>query len=102
MQPFLLEKQASIADICRKHHVQRLFVFGSAARDDFDTKQSDVDLLLEFGDVPIETYSKNKRDLEEDFVRLFHRDVDLIVLKYVKNPFFLRQLDQDKELLYAA
>lgn len=32
---------------CRRHHVRRLALFGSALRDDFGP-QSDVDLLVEF------------------------------------------------------
>lgn len=42
-----------IAAFCRKNHIQRLSVFGSALRSDF-TANSDVDLLVEFepGHVP--------------------------------------------------
>jgi predicted nucleotidyltransferase len=36
-----------ISDFCRRHHVRRLAVFGSALRDDF-TPESDLDVLIEF------------------------------------------------------
>ena len=36
--------QHRIAEFCRRHHVRRLAVFGSALRDDFRA-DSDVDLL---------------------------------------------------------
>lgn len=36
-----------IAAFCRRHHIRRLAVFGSALRDDFRA-DSDVDLLAEF------------------------------------------------------
>jgi predicted nucleotidyltransferase len=36
-----------IADFCRRHHIARLSLFGSAIRDDF-TAESDVDVLAEF------------------------------------------------------
>ena len=36
-----------IAAFCRRHHIRRLAVFGSALRDDF-RPDSDVDLLVEF------------------------------------------------------
>ncbi len=36
-----------IAGFCRKHHIQRLSLFGSVLRDDFAT-DSDVDILVEF------------------------------------------------------
>ena len=41
-----------LADLCRKYRVRRLDVFGSAGRGDFDEESSDVDLLVEFDDMP--------------------------------------------------
>lgn len=38
-----------IADFCRKRHIRRLAVFGSALRADF-RPDSDIDLLVEFED----------------------------------------------------
>ena len=42
-----------IAQYCKKHHIQRLALFGSVLRDDF-ASNSDVDVLVEFevGHVP--------------------------------------------------
>ena len=38
-----------IAELCRRFHVNRLEVFGSAARgSDFDPARSDVDLLVSY------------------------------------------------------
>ena len=34
--------------VCRRFHVRRLDLFGSAARGDFDPERSDVDFLVEF------------------------------------------------------
>ena len=39
--------QKKIAEFCRRHHIRRLALFGSALRDDF-TPDSDVDVLVEF------------------------------------------------------
>ena len=36
-----------IADFCRRHHICRLAIFGSALRDDFE-QGSDVDVLVDF------------------------------------------------------
>ncbi len=36
-----------IADFCRRHHIDRLAIFGSALREDF-TPDSDVDVLVDF------------------------------------------------------
>ena len=55
MLPLIESHQSEISEICRRFHVQRLDVFGSAARvTDFDPARSDVDLLLTYlpGQVP--------------------------------------------------
>ena len=52
MSPFIDDHRAALIDLCRRHRVRSLAVFGSAARDDFDPDRSDVDLLVEFGKHP--------------------------------------------------
>ena len=39
--------EAEIADLCRRHHVRRLSLFGSILSDEFKP-ESDVDMLVEF------------------------------------------------------
>ncbi len=53
MNPALQDRGTELSTLCRRHHVRRLSVFGSAARDEMRT-DSDVDLLIEFeaGDSP--------------------------------------------------
>ena len=36
-----------IADFCRRHHIRRLWLFGSVLNDDF-REDSDIDILYEF------------------------------------------------------
>jgi len=54
MQKDILNSQAQIAfpqeriaEFCRKHHIKKLAVFGSALRSDF-RDDSDIDVLVEF------------------------------------------------------
>lgn len=50
MHLHLAEKRNALTELCRRHGVRRLDVFGSAARGiDFDPARSDTDLLVEFG-----------------------------------------------------
>ena len=51
MTRVLEDQRRELADLCREYRVRRLDVFGSAARGDFDEESSDVDLLVEFGDM---------------------------------------------------
>ena len=39
--------QKKIGDFCRRHHIRKLAVFGSALREDFRS-ESDLDVLVEF------------------------------------------------------
>ena len=49
MHAEILRHRDTLAALCRRHGVERLDVFGSAARGvDFDPARSDVDLLVEF------------------------------------------------------
>jgi predicted nucleotidyltransferase len=102
MQDFILAKRAEIADLCRKHHVRRLSVFGSAVRDDFNPATSDVDLLVEFDSASIDLYASNFFAFEDGMAVLFDRKVDLIAEGTVRNPYLLRHIEEDRKQLYAA
>ena len=78
-----------VAAFCRRHHVQRLALFGSVLRDDF-TPESDVDVLVEFeaGFVPgLRFFS-----MEEELSAILGRKVDL------NTPGFLSRYFRDKVL----
>jgi predicted nucleotidyltransferase len=67
-----------LAEFCRRRHISRLAVFGSATRDDF-ASDSDVDVLVEFedGHVPGLDFMAIERDLSE----LVGHVVDLVTPK---------------------
>ncbi|MGH7065928.1 MAG: nucleotidyltransferase domain-containing protein [Stellaceae bacterium] len=75
-----------LAALCRRFHVRRLDLFGSAARGDFNPATSDVDFLVEFDRAaaqrPFDGYCGLKEALEE----LFGRSVDLVEAAAVRNP----------------
>jgi uncharacterized protein len=102
MQYFISAKQEEIAALCRTHHVRRLAIFGSAIREDFDPARSDVDVLVDFEEMPIEIYGENKHALRRALELAFDRNVDLLTWKYIRNPYFLREVESSHELLYAA
>jgi len=47
MQPRIPVDRPKLAELCRKHHIRKLALFGSVLRDDF-RPDSDVDVLVEF------------------------------------------------------
>ena len=96
------EHRAELAELCRRHHVLRLAVFGSATRDDFDPQRSDLDFLVDFESLPPGQYADAFFGLLQSLERLFGRQVDLVVASAIRNPYFRQSIDQTKTLLYAA
>ena len=59
----LIEKNIqAISALCKKHKVQRMFVFGSILTNRFND-DSDVDLLVDFNKAEVEDYFTNFFDL---------------------------------------
>ena len=102
MHPAIAQHRASIAAICQRYRIQRLEVFGSAARaDDFDPDTSDADFLVEFapGAQPdLHTFFGAKSDLE----KLLGRVVDLVEPGAVRNPYVLANINRHREAIYAT
>ena len=102
MQPIIKTRRAEVAELCRRFHVRRLDLFGSATGRDFDPSRSDVDLLVEFepGDTlkALDQYFGLKEALEA----LLDRPVDLVVESAVKNPYIRRSIEESRETLYAT
>ena len=91
-----------LVELCRKYRVRRLDVFGSAARGDFNEQSSDVDLLVEFNDMP----HADRADAYLGFLMaveaLLRRRVDLVELGAVRNPYLRREIEESREFVYAA
>ncbi len=104
MHPQLTEKRSALADLCRRHGVRRLDVFGSAARGvDFDPERSDTDLLVEFGQEADDLL--NFLDFKEALERLLGRPVDLVERQAVeasRNSIRRRRILSESEPIYAT
>lgn len=78
-----------IAELCRRHHIRRLALFGSVLRDDFGP-ESDVDVLVEFE--PGRTPGLGFFGIEIELSELLGRKVDL------NTPMFLSRYFRDEIL----
>lgn len=87
---------AQLADFCRRHHIRRLALFGSALRDDF-RPDSDVDVLVEFepGHVPGLAFFTIETELSE----LLGRRVDLNTPQFL-SPYFRDAVLAEAEVQY--
>lgn len=91
-----------IFDLCRKHKVKSLAVFGSILTDRFN-EQSDVDLLVDFQPLDPDEfdYVTNYFDFLDALEQLFSRKVDLIEYGNNLNPLFRAMVDKKKRLIYG-
>ncbi len=102
MNPIIASHQDALAQICRRFHVARLEVFGSAAEGDFDEQKSDLDFLVEFGDVPVTERFDTFFEFQRALADLFNRPVDLVEDGAPRNPYFIRRLNESRRPVYAA
>ncbi|MBQ8502392.1 MAG: nucleotidyltransferase domain-containing protein [Bacteroides sp.] len=89
-----------IIALCRKHKVNKLFVFGSILTNRFND-ESDVDLVVDFNKVSLEDYADNYFDLKYSLQNLLGREVDLLEDKAIRNPVLRRNIDNSKLLVYG-
>jgi hypothetical protein len=88
-----------IASFCRKHHIRRLSIFGSALRPDFQA-DSDIDLLVEFEPKHVPGLFGIAR-MERELSALFGgRKVDLRTPEDLSR-YFRRQVLEEAEVQYA-
>jgi hypothetical protein len=102
MSVLIDEKLEEIAAACEQYGIERLFVFGSALREDFRPGESDIDLLVEFGPLEITKRFHVFLDAREAFRNIFQSDVDLVMKGAVKNKVIASEIDRTKKLVYGA
>jgi predicted nucleotidyltransferase len=88
-----------IAAFCRRHHILRMWFFGSVLREDF-RPDSDVDVLVLFEEG--KTPGFEFVTLIEELERMFGRPVDLITEPSLRNPYMRREIFRTRQLAYAA
>ncbi len=105
MHPAVSSKLDALAQLCRRFHVRRLEVFGSAARsEDFNPARSDVDFLIEFEPGADPGFS-GFLDIEEALEQVVGRPVDLIeriAVEQSRNYLRRRYILRDAEPVYVA
>jgi hypothetical protein len=90
----------ALADLCQRHRIRRLSLFGSILRDDF-SGTSDIDVLVEFEEGTRVTFFSLSR-VEDDMSRLFGRRADVHVARSLSPYLRERVLAQARELYVAA
>lgn len=102
MIPILETRSAEIAEICRRFHVKRLDVFGSAARESDFTDQSDIDLLVEYEDSHEGPRFADYLDLRGALTDVLGRKVDLVMAGAVQNPYILAGIERSRQPVHGT
>ena len=102
MHPTIQEKLQAIRELCVQYRVERLDLFGSAARDDFDPQTSDLDFLVEFEPMSPVEHADSFFGLLEDLRSLFGRHVDLLEAEPIENPYLWSSIARSRKALYEA
>jgi predicted nucleotidyltransferase len=89
-------------ELCRRHRVRTLELFGSAADGTFDPGRSDLDFLVEFHPLEPGQYADAYFGLLLGLEDLFRRKIDLIVPSAIRNRYFLESVNKSRKVLYAA
>ena len=96
-------RREELRELCRRFHVRRLDLFGSATGDDFDPARSDLDFLVEFDPRAPEALSfKTFFGLKEALEALFGRSVDLVEPSAIRNPYFKESVERSRESVFEA
>ena len=102
MIPLITQHSDDVAEICRRHHVKRLELFGSAATGDFNPDTSDIDFLVEFDESDDFSLFQTRRELTQGLESLFNRSVDLVIFANVENPYFRTPVESTSEPIFEA
>ena len=87
-------------NLCDKHHVEKMYLFGSALTPDFNA-ESDVDFLVKFKQIDLTEYFDNYMNFKERLKKKYGREIDLVEEQTLRNPILIKSIDKNKELVYG-
>jgi len=93
-------KIEKLVTLCNKYKVNRIFVFGSIAKGNFNPQTSDVDLIVELEDLPPNEKGEILMKLWSELEELFARKVDLVTNLNIRNPYLRNEIENSKFLIY--
>ena len=97
----LLGQYASdINRLCVQHKVRRLYAFGSIVSGNLK-KDSDIDFIVDFEPLDVNQYADNYFDFKFALEDTFHQPIDLLEEKTIKNPYFKKVVENQRQLIYA-
>lgn len=102
MDASIRDRLPQLTLLCERLGVQRLDLFGSATRADFDAARSDVDFLVTLAPMSPTRYADTYFRLKGELEALFERPVDLLTDASVQNPYRRARIDAERLRVYGA
>ena len=102
LHPTFLEQLPLVKKLLKEHKVKKAYAFGSVVSDKFNN-ESDIDLLINIED-GLDPMEKGELlwsllfALEDQL----HRKIDLLEEENIRNPYFIEELNEKKQLIYEA
>jgi len=90
-----------LQQLCREFNVKELYLFGSAVSGNF-SPDSDLDFIVNFDRTGYAGAFDQFVDFKQRLEQIYGRPVDLYHQKKFRNAIFQQEVDQSKELVYAA
>ena len=101
MISLITERGEALADLCRRSGVRRLYVFGSALTDRFDSSTSDLDFIVDMANrQPTGEYTDRYLGLIDGLEKLFERRVEIVSEQSIRNPYFREEVEKTRQLVY--
>lgn len=97
LQPY----KPAITKLCENHKVKKLYAFGSVLNKNFNA-DSDIDLIVEFDKIEVENYADNYFDFKFSLQDVLKRPIDLLEEQAIKNPYFRKTIDANRQLIYGS
>lgn len=104
MNAEIAAKLPEIVELCERHRVARLELFGSATESDFDRELSDFDFLVEFLEYgPNTRFAPRFFEFEADLKATFQRSLDLGSARSpIRDPEMRANIDRQRITVYEA
>ncbi len=102
MNGLVRTKQDALAELCRRHGVSRLELFGSGVGSMFRPGRSDLGFLVVFEQCTLEEHTERYFGLLAGLQDLFGCDIDLVEANAVTNPYFLESIESSRTLIYEG
>ncbi|MCH6201386.1 nucleotidyltransferase domain-containing protein [Aquiflexum sp. LQ15W] len=89
-----------IKQLCKEYKVKNFSVFGSVLNDSFSS-DSDIDFIVDFDENDPIKYTDLYFGLKDKLEKTLKRQIDLIEERGIKNPFFRKEIEASKVVIYG-